>query len=87
MQARPLPPRPNLEQYKDQAKELLRACTSADPHAIPAWTRQWFAAYADQSAETEAREEMNRIEKSIRASKLAEPDAKLADAQNLFSGF
>ena len=97
MEARPLPPRPNLEQYKRQARDLLRACTSADPQAIHAWAGQWFEACADQYVETEARlrgvvvtqplresierEEVNRIEKNIRASKLAKPDAKLADAQ------
>ncbi len=31
MEARPLPPCPNLEQYKKQAKDLLKACASAGP--------------------------------------------------------
>jgi hypothetical protein len=91
MEARPLPPRPNLEQYKKQARDLLRACTSADPNAIHAWAGQWFDACADEYVETQARlrgtvatqplresierEEVDRIEKNIRASK------KLADAQ------
>jgi ankyrin repeat protein len=34
MDARELPPRPNLEQYRKQAKELLRACKSGDSDAI-----------------------------------------------------
>src|SRR4029077_19093650 len=34
MDIKPLPPRPNLEQYKKQAKELLKACRSGDPEAI-----------------------------------------------------
>ena len=34
MDTKPLPPRPNLEQYKKQAKELLRQCRSGDPEAM-----------------------------------------------------
>lgn len=32
--ARSLPPRPSLEQYKKQAKDLLKACRAEDPEAI-----------------------------------------------------
>jgi len=34
MPARHLPARPNLEQYKKQAKDLLNGCTSGDPEAL-----------------------------------------------------
>src|SRR5258707_573424 len=34
MPARPLPDRPNLSQYKKQAKELLKALRSADADAV-----------------------------------------------------
>jgi ankyrin repeat protein len=44
LDALPLPPRPNLEQYKKQAKELLKACKSADPQTLPAWLTQWLQA-------------------------------------------
>lgn len=40
--ALPLPPRPNLEQYKKQAKELVKACKSGDPDAVRAWATQWI---------------------------------------------
>jgi len=99
MEARPLPPRPNLEQYRKQAKDLRKACTSADPGAIHAWAERCFETCADQWVETEARlrgmavtpelraliqrEEVGRIEQNIRASKLPNPDSKLADAQFL----
>jgi hypothetical protein len=33
----PLPPRPNLEQYKKLAKDFQQACKSSDPGAIRAW--------------------------------------------------
>ena len=39
--ALPLPPRPSLEQYKKQAKELVKACKSQDPDAIRNWVRRW----------------------------------------------
>ncbi len=32
--ARPLPPHPSLEQYKKQAKDLVKACRAGDPEAI-----------------------------------------------------
>lgn len=97
MEARPLPPCPNLEQYKKQAKNLLKACASSDPDAIHAWAERWFDTCAGQWAETEARlrglpitqklrelvqrQEVDRIEKIIRTSKLSQPHPTLADAQ------
>src|ERR1700712_5325991 len=41
LHALPLPPRPNLKQYKKLAKDLQRACKSADPNAIRLWTEHW----------------------------------------------
>jgi len=35
--ALPLPPRPNVEQYKKLAKDLVKACRSADSSAMRAW--------------------------------------------------
>lgn len=97
MEARPLPPCPHLEQYKKQAKDLLKACTSPDPDAIHAWAERWFEACVDQWVETNARlrgivvtqelresiqrEEIERIQKNIRAGKLSNPRPRLADAQ------
>src|SRR5580704_6610967 len=97
MDARPLPPRPNLEQYKKQAKDLLGVCKSGDRVAIRTWVEEWFEGCADQWVETEARlrgievtrglrdlvkrEIVERTEKSIRASKLSGSQPRLADAQ------
>lgn len=39
--ALPLPERPDLEQYKKLAKELLRAANSPDPDAIRSWSANW----------------------------------------------
>src|SRR6266478_1322468 len=43
LDALPLPRHPNVEQYKKQAKELLKACKSSDPQALPACVTQWLA--------------------------------------------
>lgn len=39
--ALPLPLRPNLEQYKKLAKDLLNACKSGESQAIRAWADTW----------------------------------------------
>ena len=37
----PLPPRPDLEQYKKLARDLQDACRSGDPLAIRHWAARW----------------------------------------------
>src|SRR2546421_10489570 len=44
LDALPFPTHPNVEQYKKQAKELLKACKSGDPQALPAWGMRWLQA-------------------------------------------
>jgi len=39
--ALPLPPRPNLEQYKKLAKDFQQACKSSDTSAIRDWAVRW----------------------------------------------
>src|SRR5262249_35286063 len=39
--ALPLPPRPNLEQYKKLAKDFQHACKSSAPGAIRDWAARW----------------------------------------------
>jgi len=41
----PLPPRPNIEQYRNRAKSLAKACTSSEA-AVRTWARQWLEALA-----------------------------------------
>ena len=38
----PLPPRPNLKQYKKRAKDLVTAAKSKDQGAIRAWATEWL---------------------------------------------
>jgi ankyrin repeat protein len=47
--ALPLPRRPNLERYKQLAKDLVQACKSDDSEAIDDWAEKWMMALAKQS--------------------------------------
>jgi len=40
--ALPLPPRPNLEHYRNRAKDLVRICKSGDRDALGAWVAEWI---------------------------------------------
>ena len=40
--ALPLPPKPNLDQYKKRAKDLLRASHSSNPKAVQTWAADWI---------------------------------------------
>jgi len=44
--ALPLPPRPDIDQYKKRAKELVTACKSNDPDAIRRWAAEWMESLA-----------------------------------------
>ena len=41
----PLPPRPNLEHYRNRAKSLVKACQSGDA-ALRTWATQWLESLA-----------------------------------------
>ncbi|HYU30170.1 MAG TPA: ankyrin repeat domain-containing protein [Gemmatimonadales bacterium] len=49
--ALPLPPSPSLEQYRKQAKDLVKACDAGTP-AIAAWADRWMASLLAGSART-----------------------------------
>ena len=44
--ALPLPPRPDLEQYKNLARDLQRAARSSAPDAIRRWATRWLETLA-----------------------------------------
>jgi ankyrin repeat protein len=50
--ALPLPARPNLEQYKKLAKNLLKACKSqpSNPNSIDDWAERWIDRLVEASA-------------------------------------
>ena len=60
--ALPLPPRPNIEQYKKLAKECQRAWKSQDPDAFRDWARSWV----ETLARLQGRTHMPECERSIR---------------------
>jgi ankyrin repeat protein len=39
--ALPLPPRPNIEQYKKLAKDLVKVCETGKPEALRDWASEW----------------------------------------------
>jgi hypothetical protein len=41
-EALPLTPRPNLEQYRKLAKDLVKACRSSDARAVNVWAAGWI---------------------------------------------
>jgi hypothetical protein len=46
--ALPLPRRPNVERYKNLAKDLVKACKSNDQDAIVDWAEKWVTMLAKQ---------------------------------------
>src|ERR1043165_1560679 len=42
--ALPLPPRPDLNQYKKRAKELVKLCKFGDRDGLRTWTSEWIEA-------------------------------------------
>jgi Ankyrin repeats (3 copies) len=75
----PLPPRPDLDQYRKLAKDLVKACKSERPDAIRAWATKWITAVVRlQSANdsSQLREWMEN--QSDRLTEFAE--TKLSDA-------
>src|SRR5258708_23033316 len=51
-EALPLPPQPNVEQYKRIAKDLLKACKSGEPRAVHKWAEEWVKSLVKLSALT-----------------------------------
>ena len=59
--ALPLPPRPNLEQYKKLAKEFQRACKSKDSGAL----REWMIGWATQISRLQGQEATSETKRRI----------------------
>ena len=75
----PLPPRPHLEQYRKQAKDLLKAVKSNDvrawvAHWIDSWSDRWLETHARLRGEPVGREKLRslveRIEQQVREAKI-----------------
>jgi hypothetical protein len=70
--ALPLPSRPNIEQYKKLAKDLVKSCKSVDPAAIHVWAVRWIEALSALQQESER---LRRTEIEVRADQV-EPFAR-----------
>jgi len=86
MYVTPLPPRPNLEQYKKLAKDLVKACKTGDREAILEWSKRWLEILATlmdvQGPERRDwfRHQPNQIAEFV-LGRLAKSKCALADAQ------
>jgi hypothetical protein len=61
--ALPLPPHPDLEQYRKRAKDLVKACRSPEPDAILGWAVGWLNTLARLTGDTDTarrREQVHR---------------------------
>src|SRR5580704_7820617 len=96
MDTLPLPPRPDLDQYKKRAKELVSASTSKDPGSIRAWATEWLEALArllgvtitpfvQGSFDRVVEEIEKRVRDKVRAASEAGGKFTLADAQFLMA--
>jgi len=52
--ALPLPPRPDLDQYRRLARDLQRAASSSDPGAVGRWAERWLERLAQLRGDTAA---------------------------------
>src|SRR5688500_14708221 len=56
----PLPPRPDLEQYRRRAKDLVKAHKSGDSGALRAWATHWIETLASLHEWRESRKAIAR---------------------------
>ncbi|HEX5216643.1 MAG TPA: ankyrin repeat domain-containing protein [Vicinamibacterales bacterium] len=93
MDALPLPPRPNLDQYRKRAKELVDAARAGDPDAIRVWASDWLTALTQALDMTTAPNFPSLLKQAIevlveRTQKRIDASAggfALADAQHLIA--
>jgi ankyrin repeat protein len=88
MDTLPLPPRPDLEQYRTRAKELVAAAGSDDSEAVRAWARAWLAAIARLEGFPRTpfvHDSLERAVEMVDRHVAAAPRLALADAQFLIA--
>ena len=77
MDALPLPLRPNLDQYKKRAKELVDAARAGKADAIRAWASAWLTALTQALDMTQAPNYASLLKQATHRQRIAEA---LADA-------
>ena len=81
--ALPLPPRPNLDQYKKLAKELQSACKSGDSRAVHEWALRWVETLSrlrqqpsTPGIQKEMQADIDRVQRVWQKSQESEPVAR-----------
>jgi ankyrin repeat protein len=83
----PLPPRPDLPQYRKRAKDLVTACRSGDTAGIRAWATRWIGDLIELQPESGGGEHRSGLERRIdqvadfARQRLAAADCALSQAQ------
>jgi hypothetical protein len=96
MDTLPLPPRPDIEQYRKRAKSLVAAAKAADHNAVKQWSADWLDALAKlvdveitpfvQGSFDRAIERLNRdVAARKQKARAASEEFSLADAQHLIA--
>ncbi len=96
MDTLPLPPRPDLEQYRKRAKALVTAARSRDPVAVSAWASEWLKSLAkslavaitpfvQHSFDRAVEQIETRVRERVSASGKERREFALADAQFLIA--
>ncbi len=91
MDTLPLPPRPDIEQYRKRAKSLVTAANSGDPDAVKQWATDWLTALTKHLGaeitpfvQGSFDRAVEGLEKEV-ASRRARGAFTLADAQHLIA--
>ena len=91
MDTLPLPPRPDIEQYRKRAKSLVAAGNSSDPSAVKQWATDWLTALArlrgveiTPFVQDSFDRAVEQLEKEV-ASRRASGAFALADAQHVIA--
>ena len=91
MDTLPLPPRPDLDQYRKRAKSLVAAADSGDPNAVKRWATDWLTALSKlrgveitSFVQDSFDRAVEGLEKEV-ASRRASGAFALADAQHLIA--
>jgi hypothetical protein len=82
----PLPPRPDLDQYRKRAKDLAKACRSGHPGALGEWAARWIAdlaALVPRDTPDSERESKQRAEQiaDFARDRLTRSECGLSEAQ------
>ena len=86
----PLAPRPSLEQYRKQAKDLLQACRTGDPDAVRTWATDWLERLAKLQSATsqfdrrQINDEVDHIVEDAKRAALADPSTATLSRTQLF---